>query len=82
MQWAPDGGHVLYATPEINDATDVWWVAAGGGEPEKLWTFAEGKFAGGFTVSPDGRQIALTVYSQEYEIRVMENLREVLEQQE
>ena len=82
VQWAPDGGHVLYATPEINDATDVWWVAAGGGEPEKLWTFAEGKFTGGFTVSPDGRQIALTVYSQEYEIRVMENLREVLEQQE
>ena len=82
VQWTPDGKHVLYATPEINDATDVWRVAAGGGEPEKLWTFAEGKFAGAFTVSPDGRQIALTVYSQEYEIRVMENLREVLENQE
>jgi Tol biopolymer transport system component len=82
VQWAPDGGHVLYATPEINDATGVWRVAASGGEPEKLWTFAEDKYAGAFTVSPDGRQVALTVYSQEYEIRVMENLREVLENQE
>jgi Tol biopolymer transport system component len=81
VQWTPDGEHVLYATPEINEATDVWKVAAAGGEPKKLWTFAEGHYAGAFTISPDGRQIALTVYSQESEVWVMENLKEVLERE-
>jgi hypothetical protein len=33
-----------------------------------------------FTVSPDGRRIALTTYTQETEIWVMEGLKEVLEE--
>ena len=78
VEWAPDGSHILYAIENHNNGTDLWWVAAGGGEPEKLFTFAEDQFAGYFNLSPDGRQIALIAYSQEYEIWVMENLREVL----
>jgi Tol biopolymer transport system component len=79
VQWTPDGRGVLYATMKVNQGSNVWRVAAGGGEPEKLWSFAEGHFGGWFTVGPDGRQIAYTVYSQEEEVWVMENLREVLE---
>ena len=76
-EWAPDGGHVFYSAGEYNQGTDMWRVASGGGEPEKLYTFPEDRLAGSFTVSPDGRQIALVEYIQELEIRVMENLREV-----
>ncbi len=81
VEWTPDGSHVLYAIEEHNKGTDLWRIAASGGEPEKLCTFAEDQFAGNFTVSPDGQQIALVVYSQEYEIWQMENLREVLERE-
>jgi Tol biopolymer transport system component len=79
VQWAPDGETVLYGTREMNEETDLWRVDAAGGEPEKLWTFAEGQFGGRFAVSPDGGRIALTIYSQEWDIRVVENLKAVLE---
>jgi len=58
--------------------TNVSRVASSGGAPEHLWTFGEGKWGSWFSLSPDGRQIALTTYTQETEIWVMENLKEVL----
>jgi Tol biopolymer transport system component len=80
VEWAPRGRHVLYAVEAHNKETAVWRVAADGGAPEKLWTFALDQFEGLFTVSPDGRRIALTTYTQETEIWVMEGLKEVLEE--
>jgi len=84
VQWTPDGNHVLYSESIQGDEwrTHVWRVAATGGEPERLWTVGEGKWGSWFELSPDGGQIALTTYTQESEIWVMENLREVLETQE
>jgi Tol biopolymer transport system component len=81
LQWTPDGTNILYSVIVRDEEwhTNVCRVAASGGDPEHLWTFAEGKFGGWFEVSPDGRQIALTTYTQENEIWVMDNLREVLE---
>jgi Tol biopolymer transport system component len=80
VEWSPDGTHVLFTWVSLQEdrETVLWRVAADGGEPEKLWSFAEGEFEGWFTVSPDGRQIALTTFSQEEEVWVMENLKEVL----
>ena len=40
---------------------------------------SQGRHGSWFELSPDGQQIALTTYTQETEIWVMENLKEVLE---
>ena len=79
--WTPDGEYVMYALPIGGDEhrTHVWRVAAAGGDPEYLWTVGEGKYHSWFELSPDGRQIAVTTYTQETEIWVMDNLKEVLE---
>jgi Tol biopolymer transport system component len=88
LQWTPDGEQVLYSEivrsgEEQNEwHSNVSRVPARGGDPELLWSFAEGKFAGAFDLSPDGRQIALTTFTQENEIRVMENLVEALKKTE
>jgi Tol biopolymer transport system component len=86
LQWTPEGTKIVYSETLQGDAWDEWHtnvyrVAATGGDPEYLWTFANGKWGGWFELSPDSRQIALTTYTQETEIWVMENLREVLERQ-
>ncbi len=84
LQWTPDSKYLLFSQRmgEGNDSrSDVLRVAVSGGEPEDLWTFGERKYSGHFSLSPDGRQIALTTYTQETEIWVMEGLKEVLRQQ-
>jgi Tol biopolymer transport system component len=83
VQWTPDGKYILYCEAVQGDEwrTHVWRVAASGGEPEHVWTVGEGKWGSWFELSPDGRQIALTTYTQETEIWVMDNLKEVLEQE-
>ncbi len=81
-QWTPDGEYVLFTQPmglEKDSRTEVFRVPAGGGEREHLWTFGEGKWGSWIELSPDGKQIALTTYTQENEVWVMEGLREVLE---
>jgi Tol biopolymer transport system component len=84
IHWAPDGEDILYseivqgAEQEAGWHTNVLRVPAAGGEPELLWTFAEGKFSGGFELSPDGSRVALTTFTQERGIWVMEGLRDVL----
>jgi Tol biopolymer transport system component len=82
--WTPDGEYVMYALPIGGDEsrTHVWRVAAAGGDPEYLWTVGEGKYGSWFELSPDGRQIALTTYTQESEVWVMDNLVAVLSEQE
>jgi Tol biopolymer transport system component len=80
VQWTPDGRYIVYAEMMHGDAwrTLIWRVNAKGGEPEYLWKASEGKYGSWFELSPDGTQIALTTYTQENEVWVMENLREVL----
>jgi Tol biopolymer transport system component len=80
VQWTRDGEHILFSVPIQGDEwrTHVWRVAATGGEPEYLWTVGEGKWGSWFELSPDGRHIALTIYTQENEIWVMDNLKDVL----
>ncbi len=83
VQWTPDAESILYSVPIQGDEwrTHVWRVGATGGEPKHLWTMAEGKYGGWFELSPDWQQVALTTYTQETEIWVMENLKEVLERE-
>jgi Tol biopolymer transport system component len=83
VSWTPDGEYILYSVPIQGDEwrTHVWRVAAAGGDPEYLWTVGEGKWGSWFELSPDGRQIALTTYTQENEVWVMDNLKEVLERE-
>ena len=45
-----------------------------GGTAERLWTFPEDHYDGYIKLSPDGRQVALSVYHQEMELWVIENL--------
>jgi Tol biopolymer transport system component len=80
LHWTPDGEEILYSEIIGGDTwhTNVSRVRATGGDPEYLWTFGEGKWGGWFELSPDASQIALTTFTQENEIWVMENLREVL----
>jgi Tol biopolymer transport system component len=77
LQWTPDGKHVLFSRRE-EDRYHVWRVAAAGGQAEKLWSYARGPFR----ISPDGRQVASCTGIFATEVWVMENLREVLEEQE
>jgi Tol biopolymer transport system component len=82
LQWTPDGKSLLYSRSEQGGdewRTKVWRVATGGGDPEYLWAFGEDKWGGWFRLSPDGHQIALTTYTQDTEVWVMENLKEVLQ---
>jgi Tol biopolymer transport system component len=80
VQWTPDGKYIVYGGIVHGDGwrTHVWRIPVSGGEPEHLWTMGEGKYGSWFELSPDGRQIAVFTYTQESEIWVMENLREVL----
>ena len=77
------GSYIVYGEMMHGDAwrTLVWRVATTGGKPEYLWTASQDKYGSWFELSPDGRQIAITTYTQENEIWVMENLREVLERE-
>jgi Tol biopolymer transport system component len=84
LQWAADGEALLYSEILGGEETGDWRtrvsrISAAGGEPEALWTLGEGKWGGWFDLSPDGRQIALTTYTQEEQVWLMENLLEALE---
>jgi Tol biopolymer transport system component len=83
LHWTPDGKKIVYSQIVRDDEwrTNVYRVAASGGDPKYLWTFGEGKWGGWFELSPDARQIALTTYTQENEIWVMDNLKETLERE-
>jgi hypothetical protein len=83
LQWTPEGENLLYSEILGGEEADQWRtrvsrIKVTGGEPEPLWTFAEGKWGGWFEVSPDGTQVALTTFTQEDEIWVMEGLIEAL----
>jgi Tol biopolymer transport system component len=83
LQWIPGSETILYSEILGGEETEEWRtrvsrINAAGGDPEPLWTFGEGKWGGWFDLSPDGQQIVLTTYTQEEQVWVMENLKEVL----
>jgi len=60
--WSGDGTRIYFLTSRIEEpyyelpTTDVYWVAPGGGEVQKLTTVAMG--IGDLALSPDGRRMA------------------------
>lgn len=60
--WSRDGARIYFLTTRIEEpyyelpTTDLYWVAAGGGEVQKLTTVAMG--VGDLALSPDGRRVA------------------------
>ena len=84
LQWTPDGQYLLFGQSEKGEEwqTHVSRVPVSGGTPEHLWTLGEGDWGAWFSLSPDGQRIAYTIFTQETEVWVMENLREVLRDKE
>jgi Tol biopolymer transport system component len=74
LQWAPDGKHVFFTKRGDGHRTWIWRVPVSGGTAERLWTFPEDHYDGYIKLSPDGRKVALSVYHQDMELWVMENL--------
>jgi len=60
--WSQDGSRIFYTTNRVDEPyyelpkTDLYSVAAGGGEPSKITTIDMD--ANGLSLSPDGKQIA------------------------
>jgi Tol biopolymer transport system component len=73
--WSPDGKYAYFT--EIQDGTSLWRIPAEGGIPQKVWHSKDR--AEVFSFHPDGKQLALSIYEREMEIRVIENLIEELD---
>jgi len=75
ITWTPDSRYVLFVTRDQGRA-NLWRIAAGGGEPERLGELPE-SLGTNFLyprMHPDGRQIALYTYRfiPQYRIRMMQ----------
>ena len=61
--WAKDNSRIYFESDQLDEPyyelpkTDIYSVAVTGGSPSKLTSFDMG--AGGFTLSPDGKQLAM-----------------------
>jgi Tol biopolymer transport system component len=73
--WSPDGKYAYFT--EYKDGTTLWRVPAEGGVPQEVWHSKDRAEVYGF--NPDGKQLALSIYEREMEIRVIENLVQELE---
>jgi len=73
--WSPDGKYAYFT--EYKDGTTLWRVPAEGGVPQEVWHSKDRAEVYGF--HPDGKQLALSIYEREMEIRVIENLVEELD---
>ncbi len=73
--WSPDGKYAYFT--EYKDGTTLWRVPAAGGVPQEVWHSKDRAEVYGF--NPDGKQLALSIYEREMEIRVIENLAEELD---
>lgn len=74
--WSPDGNNILLLVAVDKEskppATELWRVAAEGGEPEKLQTFKQVQLSK-MRIHPSGDHIALSAHEALYEMWVMEN---------
>jgi Tol biopolymer transport system component/beta-lactamase regulating signal transducer with metallopeptidase domain len=70
ITWTPDGNYVLFEKKE-GKGCSVCRVFYGGGEPEVIWE-SEDRVAA-LSMHPNGEEIAVSTYLQEFSIWVMEN---------
>ena len=69
---SPNGKYIYYTGMAPESGSILWRIPAQGGEPEKIWQSKDP--IAGISIHPDGKQMALSVFEQEVEIRVMKNL--------
>jgi Tol biopolymer transport system component len=69
--WSADGKRVLY-TKKGKGSTDLWWVPAAGGTPERLVSLGGSIFT--MAMHPKGNKIAYTQKSTTSELWALENL--------
>jgi Tol biopolymer transport system component len=68
--WTPDGRYVIFAKGASNRNTQIWRVAAEGGEPQQLGTVQD---LWSVRLHPDGRHVAIGTWKESLEVWVMEN---------
>ncbi|HSD67630.1 MAG TPA: hypothetical protein VLF95_13065, partial [Vicinamibacteria bacterium] len=69
--WSADGQRILYCK-KGRDGSDLWWVPASGGTPERLASLGESIFT--LAMDPAGKRIAWTAKSTTSEVWALENL--------
>lgn len=74
-KWSPDGKYVYFS--ENSDGTSLWRIPAEGGTPQKIWHSKNDTDF--FSISPDGKEMALGIQERTTEMRVIENLVRELE---
>lgn len=57
-RWSPDGERIAFLSGRDEDQTQIWTIAADGGEASVLTSFPEGDI-GSFRWSPDGSKLAV-----------------------
>ena len=69
---SPDGAYIYISVDDSEGGSILWRIPFEGGTPEEIW-HSKNKIAG-INIHPDGKQMLLSVYEQETEIRAIENL--------
>jgi Tol biopolymer transport system component len=69
--WSADGQRILYCKIG-KDGSDLWWVPAGGGTPERLAHLGQSIFT--LAMDPAGKRIAWTAKSTTSELWALDNL--------
>ena len=60
LAWMPRSPHILYTTTDAEGRSELWRVAAEGGEPQELGLLSEALRLYGLSIHPDGQRIAFT----------------------
>ena len=71
LAWSADSKRVLYCKKQ-DGSSDLWWVPAGGGTPERLAHLGQSIFT--LAMDPAGKRIAWTAKSTTSEVWALENL--------
>jgi TolB protein len=69
--WSADGQRILYCK-KGRDGSDLWWVPADGGTPERLAPLGQSIFT--LAMDPAGKRIAWTAKSTTSELWALDNL--------
>lgn len=71
LAWSADGKRILYCKKQ-EGGSDLWWVPAAGGTPERLAHLGQSIFT--LAMDPAGKRIAWTAKSTTSEVWALENL--------
>jgi Tol biopolymer transport system component len=71
LAWTADSRRLLYCKKQ-DGGSELWWVPASGGTPERLAPLGQSIFT--LAMDPSGRRIAWTAKSTTSEIWALENL--------